>query len=81
MGTHNKSLDTELSDPAGMIRRPLAIGCLRLSTEPDRDEGRAMAVLHAAFEAGVTLLDTADVYCRDDREIGHVFRTTGVEAP
>ena len=54
-----------------MTSRPLAIGCMRLSTEPDRDEGRAMAVLHAAFDAGVTLLDTADAYCRDDREIGH----------
>ena len=54
-----------------MTPRPLAIGCMRLSTEPDRDEGRAMAVLHAAFDAGVTLLDTADAYCWDDREIGH----------
>lgn len=42
-----------------MITRPFAIGCMRLSIEPDRDEGRAMAVLHAAFDAGVTLLDTA----------------------
>ena len=54
-----------------MSPRPLAIGCMRLSTEPDRDEGRAMAVLHAAFDAGVTLLDTADAYCWDDRDIGH----------
>ena len=30
-----------------------------------------MAVLHAAFDAGITLLDTADAYCWDDREIGH----------
>ena len=30
-----------------------------------------MAVLHAAFDAGVTLLDTADAYCWDDRETGH----------
>ena len=44
---------------------------MRLSTDPDRDEGRAVGVLHAAFDAGVTLLDTADVYCRDDRDIGH----------
>lgn len=42
-----------------MITRPFAIGCMRLSIEPDRDEGRAMAVLHAASDAGVTLLDTA----------------------
>ncbi len=54
-----------------MNARPLAIGCMRLSTEPDRDEGRATAVQHAAFDAGVSLLDTADVYCLDDRDIGH----------
>ena len=30
-----------------------------------------MAILHAGFDAGVTLLDTADVYCWDDREVGH----------
>ena len=44
---------------------------MRLSTEPDRDDERSIAVLHAAFDAGVTLLDTADAYCWDDREIGH----------
>ena len=51
--------------------RPLAIGCMRLSTEPDRDEERGIAVLHAAFDAGVTLLDTADAYCWDESETGH----------
>jgi len=44
---------------------------MRLSTEPERDEGRAVAVLHAAFDAGITLLDTADAYCWDDSERGH----------
>jgi aryl-alcohol dehydrogenase-like predicted oxidoreductase/histidinol phosphatase-like enzyme/predicted kinase len=44
---------------------------MRLSTEPDRDEERAIEVLHAAFDAGITLLDTADAYCRDDTERGH----------
>jgi aryl-alcohol dehydrogenase-like predicted oxidoreductase/histidinol phosphatase-like enzyme/predicted kinase len=47
------------------------MGCLRLSTERDRDEDRAVAVLHAALDAGVTLLDTADAYCRDDSDTGH----------
>ena len=28
-------------------------------------------LLHAAFDAGVTLLDTADAYCLDERDIGH----------
>jgi len=51
--------------------RPWAIGCMRLSTEPDRDDTRALAALHAALDAGVTLLDTADAYGRDDAETGH----------
>jgi len=44
---------------------------MRLSTASDVDEQRAIAVLHAAFDAGVTLLDTADVYAPDDQELGH----------
>jgi aryl-alcohol dehydrogenase-like predicted oxidoreductase len=41
---------------------PLGLGCLRLSYfgQYGEDEGRAVIV--AALEAGVTLLDTADVY-------------------
>ena len=49
----------------------LALGCMRLSTERDRDDLRSIAVLHAALSAGVTLLDTADAYCWDDSETGH----------
>jgi aryl-alcohol dehydrogenase-like predicted oxidoreductase len=49
----------------------IAMGCMRLSTERDRNEARAGAVLHAAFDGGITLLDTADAYCWDDTERGH----------
>ncbi len=55
--------------PAGPL--PIAIGCMRLSTAADRDDDRAIAVLHAALDAGVTLLDTANAYCWDDSETGH----------
>lgn len=51
--------------------RPVAIGCMRLSTDPDREDDRSIAALHAAFGAGVTLLDTADAYARYERDIGH----------
>lgn len=44
---------------------------MRLSTAPDRDDERSIAVVHAALDAGVTLLDTADAYGRDDTEVGH----------
>jgi aryl-alcohol dehydrogenase-like predicted oxidoreductase len=44
---------------------------MRLSTAPDRDDERSVAVLHAAFDDGVRLLDTADAYCVDATEAGH----------
>src|SRR5262245_40281151 len=47
------------------------LGCMRLSTERDRDETSAIAVLHAALDAGITYLDTADAYCWDESERGH----------
>jgi aryl-alcohol dehydrogenase-like predicted oxidoreductase/predicted kinase/histidinol phosphatase-like enzyme len=50
---------------------PLAMGVMRLSTEPGRDEARGMATIHAALDAGVTLLDTADAYALDERDVGH----------
>ena len=60
-----------------MIARTLAnvmrigLGCMRLSTDLDRDEERALATLHAALDAGVTTLDTAHAYGRDESELGH----------
>jgi aryl-alcohol dehydrogenase-like predicted oxidoreductase/histidinol phosphatase-like enzyme len=49
----------------------IGMGCMRLSTAADRDDERAIAVIHAALDAGVRLLDTADAYARDPSEIGH----------
>src|SRR5215510_13787675 len=51
--------------------RPVGIGCMRRSTERERDDERAIEVLHAAFDGGVTFLDTADAYCLDDSDVGH----------
>ncbi len=50
---------------------PVALGGMRLSTEPDRGDARAIAVLHAALDAGVTLLDTANAYCLTEDDRGH----------
>jgi aryl-alcohol dehydrogenase-like predicted oxidoreductase/predicted kinase len=44
---------------------------MRLSTERDRDDAQGVGVLHAAFDAGVTLLDTADAYCWDETDKHH----------
>ncbi len=51
--------------------RPIGMGCMRLSTRADRDDEAATAVIHAALDAGVTLLDTADAYCHDARDADH----------
>lgn len=44
---------------------------MRLSTDADRDSERSIATLTAAFDAGVTLFDTADAYCHHSGEAGH----------
>lgn len=42
---------------------------LSIKGRPSEEQGRR--VLHAAIDAGMTFIDTADVYCLDDSEIGH----------
>ncbi len=54
-----------------MTESRVGLGCMRLSTEPDRSDANGLAVIHAALDAGVTFLDTADAYCWDDGERGH----------
>ena len=55
----------------------LALGCMRLSTGHEHDDQRSVDVLHAALDAGITLFDTADVYCRDADDVGHNERLIG----
>jgi aryl-alcohol dehydrogenase-like predicted oxidoreductase len=42
---------------------------LSIQGRPGEEQGRE--VLRAAIDAGLTLIDTADVYCLDDDDIGH----------
>src|SRR5690349_7507239 len=42
---------------------------LSIQGRPPEDAGRR--VLQAAIDAGMTFIDTADVYCLDDYDIGH----------
>jgi aryl-alcohol dehydrogenase-like predicted oxidoreductase len=47
---------------------------LSLAGRPDEDQG--VRTIHAALDAGVTLIDTADAYCADGSEMGHGERLT-----
>ena len=49
----------------------IGLGCMRLSTERDRDEETAIATVHAALDGGATVFDTARAYALDDGERGH----------
>jgi aryl-alcohol dehydrogenase-like predicted oxidoreductase len=44
---------------------------MHLSIQDRPSEEQGIRVVHAALDAGVTLIDTSDVYCLDDSEIGH----------
>ncbi|MGD1225091.1 aldo/keto reductase [Streptomyces krungchingensis] len=49
----------------------IGLGAMPLSIEGRPDEARALATVHAALDAGVTLLDTADSYHLPGAEPGH----------
>lgn len=49
----------------------IGFGAMPLSIQGRPSEEQGRRVLHAAIEAGMTLIDTADVYCLDDRDMGH----------
>ncbi|MFO0923737.1 MAG: aldo/keto reductase [Pirellulales bacterium] len=47
---------------------PLAFGLLRLCGEERPDQAQAIEVIHAALDAGIRFLDTADSYCLNEKE-------------
>lgn len=49
----------------------IGYGGMALSITARPDEAVGVGVVRAALEAGVTLFDTADVYCLDHKDIGH----------
>jgi aryl-alcohol dehydrogenase-like predicted oxidoreductase len=49
----------------------IGLGGMPMSIEGRPDDQRSIATIHAALEAGVTLIDTADAYHRDANEVGH----------
>ena len=49
----------------------IGLGAMPMSIEGRPDEARSLATIHAALDAGVTLIDTADAYHRDADEVGH----------
>jgi aryl-alcohol dehydrogenase-like predicted oxidoreductase len=59
----------------------IGVGAMPLSNQ--RDDGdplpleEAVAILHHAFDLGMTLVDTADIYAPDGHRVGHNERVVG----
>ncbi|ALG14216.1 aldo/keto reductase [Kibdelosporangium phytohabitans] len=49
----------------------IGLGGMPLSVEGRPDEQQAVATIHAALDAGITFIDTADAYSLDDSDFGH----------
>jgi aryl-alcohol dehydrogenase-like predicted oxidoreductase len=56
---------------AGADVFPIGLGAMPMSLSGRPPEERSIRTIHAALDAGVNLIDTADAYCEDDRDVGH----------
>ena len=50
---------------------PIGLGGMPLSLKGRPDEDQAIRTIHAALDAGVELIDTADAYAYDESDTGH----------
>jgi aryl-alcohol dehydrogenase-like predicted oxidoreductase len=56
---------------AGVEAHPIGLGEMPMSLAGRPDEAQSIRTIDAALDAGANLIDTADAYARDDRDIGH----------
>lgn len=49
----------------------IGLGAMPFSVDERPSRAQAIRTVHAALDAGVTLIDTADAYCRDASDVGH----------
>lgn len=64
-------MKTRALGSSGLAVGAVGMGCMYLSIQDRPTEEAAVRTLLAAMDAGISLLDTADVYCHDQRDIGH----------
>ncbi len=64
-------MQTRQLGPNTPLVSAIGLGGMPLSLDERPSESAAISVIHSSLDAGVTLIDTADVYCIDDNDIGH----------
>jgi len=61
--THRRIADTDVF--------PIGLGGMPLSLSGRPSEEQSIRTIHAALDAGINLIDTADAYCVGEDEVGH----------
>jgi len=64
-------MQTRALGPTGLQVSAVGLGGMPLSIQGRPPEDAGVRAIHAALDAGMTFIDTADVYCLDDSDIGH----------
>jgi aryl-alcohol dehydrogenase-like predicted oxidoreductase len=66
-----KRMQTRPLGSSGLHVSQIGLGGMPLSIAGRPAKSEAIKIIHASLRAGVTLIDTADVYCLDQSDIGH----------
>jgi aryl-alcohol dehydrogenase-like predicted oxidoreductase len=66
-----RCMKTRPFGPTGVSLSVIGLGGMPMSIQGRPDEAQSLRTIHAALDAGMTLIDTANVYCLDDSDIGH----------
>ena len=64
-------MDTRQISTTGLTVSAVGLGGMPLSIKGRPEKDQAFKVIAAAVAAGMTFIDTADVYCLNDDDIGH----------
>lgn len=62
---------TRAFGPTDLEVSTIGFGAMQLSLAGRPAEADAIAVLHRVFDLGVTFIDTADSYCKDESDKHH----------
>ncbi|BAU15283.1 NADP-dependent oxidoreductase domain protein [Leptolyngbya sp. NIES-3755] len=74
METQDKVMSVSHLRELGITREmvfPIGLGGMPMSLRDRPSEDQSIATIHKALELGVTLIDTADAYCRDESDKHH----------
>jgi aryl-alcohol dehydrogenase-like predicted oxidoreductase len=65
------TIETKNRRLAGIEVFPIGLGAMPMALKDRPPEEQSIRAIHAALDAGINLIDTADAYCTGESEVGH----------